>query len=58
MASTTVDKETQAGAKKEVVSVELPAPPGWKKKVFLSFSLYSYKALQLQFCSNYFVLVL
>jgi hypothetical protein len=23
------------GAREEVVSMELPAPPGWKKKVFL-----------------------
>lgn len=23
------------GAREEVVSVELPAPPGWKKKVFV-----------------------
>ncbi|XP_043724950.1 methyl-CpG-binding domain-containing protein 11-like [Telopea speciosissima] len=28
----TVDKETQTGGKDEVVSVELPAPPGWTKK--------------------------
>ncbi|KAJ4957859.1 hypothetical protein NE237_024970 [Protea cynaroides] len=30
--ASSVDKETQTGAKDEVVSVELPAPPGWTKK--------------------------
>lgn len=31
--ASTVEKE---GAKEEVFSLELPAPSGWKKKVFLS----------------------
>lgn len=30
--ASSVEKE---GAREEVVSVELPAPPAWKKKVFL-----------------------
>lgn len=30
-----VEKETQSGAGVEVFSLELPAPSGWKKKVFL-----------------------
>ncbi|KAA8535111.1 hypothetical protein F0562_030114 [Nyssa sinensis] len=30
--ASSVEKETQSMAKEEVVSLELPAPPGWKKK--------------------------
>ncbi|XP_043700729.1 methyl-CpG-binding domain-containing protein 11-like [Telopea speciosissima] len=30
--ASSVEKETQTGAQDEVVSVELPAPPGWTKK--------------------------
>uniref|UniRef100_A0A5B6YQ15 Putative methyl-CpG-binding domain-containing protein 11 isoform X1 n=1 Tax=Davidia involucrata TaxID=16924 RepID=A0A5B6YQ15_DAVIN len=30
--ASSVEKQTQSSAKDEVVSLELPAPPGWKKK--------------------------
>ncbi|KAA8523009.1 hypothetical protein F0562_009432 [Nyssa sinensis] len=30
--ASSVEKETQSSSKDEVVSLELPAPPGWKKK--------------------------
>ncbi|KAK7292052.1 hypothetical protein RIF29_07700 [Crotalaria pallida] len=38
MASSVEKKSVDSSAVEEAVSVELPAPPGWKKKVHFSFT--------------------
>jgi hypothetical protein len=35
-----MEKEAQSGAQEELLSVELSAPPAWKKLVSLSLSTY------------------
>ena len=51
--------EKEGGASEETLSLELPAPPGWKKQVFHSFFCFSFSvfffflqcfALTISFC--------
>ena len=50
--------EKEGGAREETFSLELPAPPGWKKQVFHSFFCFSFSAFFLAlFCFDYFVLL-